>query len=206
MVKRDPDATRQRILDAGFAEIYRCGFQKASVDQILADTGLTKGAFYHHFTTKADLGYAVLDEVIGTRVLERWVAPMERSQNPIDGLLDAFSQTTPEELEQICACGCPLNNLAQEMSSVDETFRRKIAQVYQHWKDRMANALMRGQTAGLIDPQLDCADVAAFIIATLEGSAGAVKNARDPAMLQACMNGISRYLESLRSPVLVTAS
>ena len=206
MVKRDPDATRQCILEAGFAEIHRRGFQKASVDQILAETGLTKGAFYHHFATKAELGYAVLDEVIGTRVLERWVAPMERAQNPVDGLLDALEQTTPEEIEQICACGCPLNNLAQEMSSVDEIFRRKIAQVYQHWKGRMANALMRGQGAGLIDPELDCAEVAAFVIATLEGSAGVVKNARDPVMLRACMSGITRYLESVRAPALVPAT
>ena len=206
MVKRDPDATRLRILEAANAEIHRTGFRKASIDQILADTGLTKGAFYYHFPTKADLGYAVIDEVLGNRVVERWVTPMERSQNPIDGLLQALNQTSPEEVELLCECGCPLNNIAQEMSSVDETFRRKIAQVYQRWAERMANALMRGQSAGLVDPSVDCGQAAAFIVATLEGVAGAVKNARDPAMLQACLAGIGRYLESLRVPAFATVS
>ena len=205
MVKRDPDATRRRILEAAGAEIHRCGFRKASIDQILAETGLTKGAFYYHFPTKADLGYAVLDEVIGSWVFERWVAPMERSQNPIDGLLHALNAASPDEVKRLCECGCPLNNLAQEMSSVDETFRRKIAQVYRRWTERMANALLRGQGAGAVDPDLDCGQAAVFIAATLEGAAGAVKNARDPAMLQACLTGITRYLESLRAPVLDTA-
>ncbi len=206
MVKRDPDATRLRILEAASAEIHRSGFRKASIDQILADTGLTKGAFYYHFPTKADLGYAVIDEVLGTSVVERWVTPMERSQNPIDGLLEALTQASPEEVELLCECGCPLNNIAQEMSSIDENFRRKIAQVYHRWTERMANALMRGQGAGLIDPNVDCAQAAAFIVATLEGAAGAVKNSRDPAMLQSCLVGISRYLESLRAPAFASVS
>ena len=205
MVKRDPHATRLRILEAGNAEIHRTGFRKASIDRILADTGLTKGAFYYHFPTKADLGYAVIDEVLGNRVVERWVTPMERSQNPIDGLLQSLN-VSPEEVELLCELGCPLNNIAQEMSSVDETFRRKIAQVYQRWTERMANALARGQSAGLVDPNVDCGQAAAFIVATLEGTAGTVKNARDPAMLQACRAGIGRYLESLRVPVFATVS
>ena len=45
MVKRNPDVTRQTILDAGAVEIHRHGFRSASIDRILADTGLTKGAF-----------------------------------------------------------------------------------------------------------------------------------------------------------------
>ena len=76
-VKRDADATRQRILDAGAVEIHRHGFRNASVESILADTGLTKGAFYHHFAAKADLGYAVIDESIRTQVLTKWVEPIE---------------------------------------------------------------------------------------------------------------------------------
>ena len=58
------DSARDKILAAAFNEIHRYGFQAASLSSILANTGLTKGALYHHFTAKQDLGLAVVDEVI----------------------------------------------------------------------------------------------------------------------------------------------
>ena len=206
MVRRDPDATRQRILEAAAAEIHRHGFRNASIDQILSETGLTKGALYHHFPTKADLGYAVVDEVIRSWVISHWVEPMERSNNPINGLLQALHDLSPEDVEMACECGCPLNNLAQEMSSVDETFRQKLASVYRSLRERMADALLRGQGAGFVSRDVDCRQAAVFLVSTLEGAAGAAKNARDPAILAACRDGIVRYLESLRAPVLATVS
>ncbi len=206
MVRRDPDATRQTILEAAAAEIQRHGFRNASIDQILSETGLTKGALYHHFPTKADLGYAVVDEVIRSWILSQWVEPMERSNNPIDGLLQALHDLSPEAVETVCECGCPLNNLAQEMSSVDETFRQKLATVYRCVTERMADTLLRGQGAGFVAPDVDCRQAAVFLAATLAGAAGAAKNARDPAILAACRDGLARYLKSLRAPVLATVS
>ena len=206
MVRRDPDATRQRILEAAGAEIHRTGFRNASIDQILSATGLTKGALYHHFPTKADLGFAVVDEVIRSWILSRWVEPMERSNNPIDGLLQALHDLSPEDVESVCDCGCPLNNLAQEMSSVDESFRQKLANVYRCLTERMADALLRGQGAGIVSQDVNCRQAAVFLAATLAGAAGAAKNARDPAVLVACRDGLVRYLESLRAPVLATVS
>ena len=206
MARRDPDATRQKILEAAGVEIHRHGFRNASIDEILSDTGLTKGALYHHFPTKADLGYAVVDEVIRSWALGQWVEPMERSNNPIDGLLQALHELSPEQVATICDCGCPLNNLAQEMSSVDETFRQKLASVYRCLTERMADALLRGQGAGYVARDVDCRQAAVFLVSTLAGAAGAAKNARDPAILAACRDGIARYLESLRAPVLATVS
>ena len=61
---RDPQRTRERLLQAASREIYRSGFQSASLDTILASAGVTKGALYYHFKNKQALGYAVVEEVI----------------------------------------------------------------------------------------------------------------------------------------------
>ncbi|HEU6453755.1 MAG TPA: TetR family transcriptional regulator, partial [Gemmatimonadaceae bacterium] len=74
---RAPVETRQKILGAAFREIYVRGFQAASLDRILADAGVTKGALYHHFPDKASLGYAVVDDVIRGHLLARWLGPPE---------------------------------------------------------------------------------------------------------------------------------
>ena len=60
--QRNPDLTRQTLLQAAFQEIYRSGFQAASLRNILSKVGITKGALYHHFGSKQELGYAVVDE------------------------------------------------------------------------------------------------------------------------------------------------
>src|SRR5271156_2611915 len=60
---RDSERTRERLLQAASREIYRSGFQSASLDTILAVAGVTKGALYYHFDSKEALGYAVVDEI-----------------------------------------------------------------------------------------------------------------------------------------------
>jgi AcrR family transcriptional regulator len=83
MSKRDPDHTRRGILAAAFAEIHRQGFQAASVANILADTGLTKGALYHHFPDKKALGLAVIDEVIRPSFFVVLLEPVQSAEAPL---------------------------------------------------------------------------------------------------------------------------
>jgi TetR/AcrR family transcriptional repressor of nem operon len=69
---RDPERTRERLLQAASREIYRSGFQSASLDTILAAARVTKGALYYHFENKEALGYAVVEEVISSHVQGSW--------------------------------------------------------------------------------------------------------------------------------------
>ena len=89
---RDPERTRERLLQAAFHEIYRSGFQSASLDEILASAGVTKGALYYHFNSKEALGYAVVDEVIAPDVHGKWVRPLRGVKDPIDALIGAVQR------------------------------------------------------------------------------------------------------------------
>src|SRR6204780_5002757 len=113
---RDPEGTRQRLLQAAFREIYRYGFQSAGLDAILAAPNVTKGALYYHFESKEALGYAIIEEVVANFPRDRWLLPLERSKDkdPIDVLIGIVRAipARPKDLKG----GCPLVNLAQEMS------------------------------------------------------------------------------------------
>ena len=69
-------------------------------------------------------------------------------------------------------CGCPLNNLAQEMSGLDEGFRQRIQRVLEVWQQGVAQALRRGQACGCVRADLDPEKAATFILAALEGTIG----------------------------------
>ena len=75
---RDPQRTRERLLQAAFKEVYNSGFQGTDLDTILDSAGVTKGALYHHFENKESLGYAIVDEVITGITLEKWVRPLAK--------------------------------------------------------------------------------------------------------------------------------
>jgi TetR/AcrR family transcriptional repressor of nem operon len=117
--RRDPELTRQRLLQAAFREVYRYGFQSAGLDAILAATNVTKGALYYHFENKDALGYAIIEEVVAKFPFDRWLLPLQRSEDkdPIDALI-GIVQAIPARPNDLKA-GCPLVNLAQEMSQLD---------------------------------------------------------------------------------------
>lgn len=56
--------TRERLISVGFDLFGANGYEATSISAILEAAGLARGAFYHHFATKADLFEAVLDRVI----------------------------------------------------------------------------------------------------------------------------------------------
>src|SRR6202451_2745455 len=115
---REPEGTRQRLLQAAFREVYRYGFQSAGLDAILAATNVTKGALYYHFENKDALGYAIIEEVVAKFPLDRWLLPLQRSEDkdPIDALI-GIVRAIPVRPNDIKG-GCPLVNLAQELSQL----------------------------------------------------------------------------------------
>ena len=57
------EGTRRNILEKAFELIYERGYQNTSIDDILATTGVTKGAFYYHFQNKDEMGLAIIHEI-----------------------------------------------------------------------------------------------------------------------------------------------
>lgn len=197
--RRAPDATRQRLLGRAFEEIHRHGFRAASLDSILADAGVTKGALYHHFGNKAELGYAVVDEVVRPIVEQGWRRVLEAA-DPVDAAIRLIRDRLKSGGEAALALGCPFNNLAQEMSPVDEGFRRRLAAILEDWRDATAKALRRGQRTGAVRRDVDARTAAVFIIAGVEGCIGMAKAAGSREVLEAGFRGLIDYLEHLRPP------
>src|SRR5712675_846471 len=53
--------TRQRLVESAIRRFYRDGFRSVGIDQVLADVGISKTAFYKHFESKEDLMLAALE-------------------------------------------------------------------------------------------------------------------------------------------------
>ncbi len=194
---RNPDATREAILDAAFQEIYRNGFQAASLSSILAKTSLTKGALYHHFPTKNDLGLAVIDEVVREGFDAMVFAPLRESAAPFDTLLDIIRRKGEWAEPEGVSLGCPLNNLMQEMSPLDPDFKRRLNGVLAQWQDAVTDALTRAQRQGRVRGAVDCRAAALFIVACWEGCSGVAKNLQSVKDFRLCMLQLEHYVAGL---------
>jgi len=194
---RDPERTRERLLQAASREIYRSGFQSASLDGILASAGVTKGALYHHFDSKEALGYAVVEEVIAPDVRGTWVRPLQMGKDPIDALIGIVQgiSVRPEDVRG----GCPLNNLAQEMSPLDAGFRKRLSRVFDAWREAVASVLREGRPHGSVRRDVEPVDAAGLLIAMVEGYGSLAKNAQDPKVMKAGIRNIVAWLRSLRA-------
>ncbi len=198
---KDPQGTRSKILGAAMECIHLNGFQGTSINDIVAKAGITKGALFYHFKGKMELGYAVVDEIVKSMILDSWVKPLSNNTNPIEAIInivDSFADEIRNNQEML-NCGCPLGNLAQEMSPLDEGFRVRLHEVYELWKQAVAQAFETGKTAGMVRPDIDSMVTASFIVAALEGMMNMIKCAQSLESAVKAKDGLYAYLHSLEN-------
>jgi TetR/AcrR family transcriptional regulator, transcriptional repressor for nem operon len=117
-------------------------------------------------------------------------------RTPIDGLV-RIVQSESLKREDVQR-GCPLLNLSQEMSGLNEGFRRRTAKVFKDWHDAVAKALREGQKLGVVRNDINANETATFLIAAYEGHVVLGKNSQDARMLQSGQRSVIRHLQSLR--------
>ncbi|MBV9544127.1 MAG: TetR/AcrR family transcriptional regulator [Chloroflexi bacterium] len=196
---RNPEATRKKLLEAAFLEFYANGFQGGSINHVVDDAGTTKGALFHHFDSKHALGYAVVDEIIGPLLLSRWLDPLRSTDDPIPVIQDTFRRLAEEDIASgNFVRGCPLNNLAQEMSPLDPGFQARIGRLYETWREAYAVALDHGKSVRSVKLDVEADDVAGLLVAAQMGIWGSAKSTRDPRVVRHAVNAVCEFLESLR--------
>lgn len=195
---RNSELTRKRLLQAGFGEFHRNGYQGADLDQVLADAGVTKGALYYHFGSKRGLAYSVVEETLRNWILDRWLRPLASAPDPLAALVELAQWGERSATPVGLSLGCPLLGLSQELAGTDEGFQLRLAAIYEEWRAGLARYLVKAQLEGFVRMEVRPAESATFIVAAWQGSIGLAKVQRDEQTLTACRRGLEAYLETLR--------
>jgi len=191
---RDAEQTRQKILEISADEIHKNGFTATSLSVILKKCDISKGALYHHFTNKMELGYAVFEEIYMPMFLSTW-QPAFDVDDPIEGLCEFFTSMYKNMSCDELVCGCPLNNLCQEMACIDEGFRLRILNMQQQLNQLIVNGLHK--ISEQLRDDLDYSQVAYFIVATFHGSTSLSKSSRNKDLFEKVINELCRYIRAL---------
>lgn len=164
------DNTRERLLEAAFEQIYTHGYQGAALSEILRNAGVHKGSLYHFFAGKKELALAAVSWKLNDRFASRYRAIAQADGPFLSRLLAVLKDTSIRDFER----GCPLANLVQEMSNLDNDFDAMLKGVYAEFKDAIAAILQRASEAGEL-PMQESKRLAVFVVAAVEGAILAAK-------------------------------
>jgi AcrR family transcriptional regulator len=190
----DPEAMRRRVLDAAAEAFQSRGYHATSTNDIMHAAGVTGGALHHHFPSKKALGVAVIRERVAKAVEQTWIEPVQSARTAADGIQQVFAQISRGFDQRNVVQGCPLGNLAVELSLADADFRQAIQDVFACWRAALAQKLRADLAAGIL-PELDPDAFATFVVASYSGAIALAKaeQAADP--LKTCARQLAAIMQ-----------
>ena len=188
-------ATRDQILDAATRLIHLRGYHCTSLDDVLRESGVGKGNFYYYFKSKEELGYAIIDRLVRGFV-ERTLEPAfaDVAADPIGQVHAFLDRVLDNQRQRNCVGGCPMGNLASELSDVHEGFRQRLAGIFLRWRADLTEALDRGRAMGRLRPDGEPASIAQFVVAALEGAILLTKVTKDISVMEQCVDHLKHHL------------
>lgn len=161
--------TRSGILRRAFSLIYQKGYQATSIDDILVDSPVTKGAFFYHFKNKEEMGLSMIQEIMYPGMYDVLVAPLNNSTNPVEELYLMMHNLLLKSPFFQVKYGCPAVNLIEEMAPLNEAFKQALSKLILQWQKAIITNVNNGKNTGSIKPDVNAEQVACFITAGYGG-------------------------------------
>jgi TetR/AcrR family transcriptional repressor of nem operon len=192
---KEGKSTREAVIEAATRLIHLKGYQNTTLDDVLSASGVGKGNFYHYFRSKEDLGFAILDRFVDA-FKERALRPAfaDPHASRMTQIRDFLARVRDVQQERNCVGGCVFGNLAAELSDVHEGFRERLAGLFAHWHEHLAEVVLDAQRRGEVTAECRPAAVAQFVVASLEGAMLLTKLTKDIAVMDRCVEEMNRYL------------
>lgn len=187
--------TRSRLVETARVLFLQQGYGATGVKQILAAAGANSGSLYHYFPTKEDLLLAVLDRyrdllrpLVIDPVFSRIADPVER----IFGVLDGYRR-----MLEITGCrqGCPIGNLALELSDDHPAVRSLIAANFTGWRTAILECL--DAAADRLPDDVDRSALASFVLSVMEGGVMQARAYASPAPFEEAVSMLRDHFDRL---------
>lgn len=192
------EATRLNILQKAFELIYVNGYQTTSVDEIIATTQVTKGAFYYHFKTKDEMGLAIINELMIPNFKNTFIEPFQNIVNPLDAIYDLMYNLLIENEVLKVEYGCPASNFTQEMAPWNIDFTKALNTLSSQWEQTMIDAVEKGKENGLVKADVNAKEVAVFVLSGYWGVRNLGKLENSKSVYLVYLKGLKSYFDTLK--------
>jgi TetR/AcrR family transcriptional repressor of nem operon len=191
-----PDA-RSRLLDAAMQVIREQGYSATTVDDICGAAGLTKGAFFHHFKSKEDLGVAAASHFAQMAEQLFGGAPYHQLADPLDRLLGYIDFRAAILTGPIAGFTCLLGTMVQEAYGSHPAIRQACETYIVRHADRLAKDIAAAKALYAPDAPWSAESLGLYAQAVLQGSFILAKAKGGPEVARDCVAHLRRYVLQL---------
>lgn len=171
--------TKQKLLETALNLIWQSSYDSVGIAQICQQAGVTKGAFYHYFKSKADLATAAFEKHwqqvrLGyDRVFSSQNSPLERIDRYCELII---SLQVNKQAQTGCVVGCPF--ISNGQSTTENKLKNLSAEIVDRMTKYFASLVADAQREGIVDKNLDPAEIALYMYEFVQGvlTLGRVKN------------------------------
>lgn len=197
--KLKSEITQQLIIEESFKLFYEKGFFQTSIPEIMNKTQLSKGAFYHHFKSKDELGKKVIKEIVRKRIYDSMITPLSnyKKENVISLLCRIFTERIKNFSIEEKRLGCPANNLINELGCSDTAFRKILKDLISDWQSMLITVLEAGKLKKEIRQDVNSSAVAIYLISGFEGVRGIRKVFDDDKILLEYLEVLKNHIHQL---------
>ncbi len=190
--------TQDLIINTSFELFYEKGYNATSIPDVMKKTSLSKGAFYHHFKNKHEIGTRVIEVIIKRRIKEGFIDPLkETDKNIPELLLDVFTNRIKNYSEREKALGCPANNLIGEIGYTEQDFRIILKTLFEEWRQALINALEVGKSRNEVKKDVNSSATAISLICAFEGVRSVRKVYDDDVIFNEFMESMGVFIKNL---------
>jgi TetR/AcrR family transcriptional repressor of nem operon len=184
--------TRAAIVGIASQLLRVNGYDGTGIDAVLKQARVPKGSFYHYFKSKDELGLAIIEDAARELAAKLEKHLGDEAHTPLQRLRGYFESAIVAQRRSECTRGCLFGTLGLELASKNARLRRRIAEEFTSWKERVAGCLRQAQQAGELGAGHDAAELAGFILSAWEGAILRAKVAKSVAPLRQCVDLLFR--------------
>ena len=199
---KDGTKTRARLLDAAERLALGQGFSATTVDQVIAEAESSKGAFFHHFASKSDLGRALVARYAAADVaaLRRVMASAEqRSDDPAVQLIEFVRgfEEIGDEIADEHQSSCLYASFVHHRELTADGSTEVIVEAVEAWRAAIAEKLAAAAARGSLREEIDLDDLADHVFVTFEGAFILARALGDTSRMRAQLRILRQTLETL---------
>jgi TetR/AcrR family transcriptional repressor of nem operon len=188
---------RRKILDAAFTVIRAKGYSAATVDDLCAAAGVTKGAFFHHFESKEALGVAAADhwsEVTGALFA---AAPYHKLADPLERVLGYIAFRRALLSGAVPDFTCLVGTMVQEVYDSHPAIRAAAERSIVDHASHVARDVAAAMKARGMKPDWTAESLALHTQAVLQGAFILAKARGSATVAEEMVDHLKRYVELL---------
>ncbi|SMO84979.1 TetR/AcrR family transcriptional regulator [Fodinibius sediminis] len=196
--------TQTNIMDAAQSLILDNGFSGTTVDAIIKRAGVSKGAFFHYFSSKADLAHALV-----MRYAEADAQHLENNMEKAEALSDdplqqmlIFVKLFEQEMNALSEPypGCLFASYLYQSELFDEQILEIIHRWMLRWRGRVKDKLEEVADTYPPDREVDLSSLADMLLVTFEGAFVLSQSVEEPETIARQLSHYHSYLQLLFNP------